>query len=130
MPKLGQRSLISGCAFCFSRKVLPTLKYFETGGIDFFNNKYYVCEIHKDQTIGLKQFREQVKKYKESKMAAKKKNWIADAVKNKGGLHKALHVPEGEKISAKKLAKGAKSKSEKVRKEVSLAKTLKGFKKK
>ncbi len=56
-------------------------------------------------------------------------NWIAGATKNKGALHKALHVQEGKKIPAKKLAKGAKSKSPKIRKEVNLAKTLKGLKK-
>lgn len=61
---------------------------------------------------------------------AAKKNWIAGAVKNKGALHRATGTPEGEKISAKKMAKAAKSKSPKVRKEVALAKTLKGFKKK
>ena len=53
------------------------------------------------------------------------RNWIAGATKNKGALHRALHVPEGEKIPAKKLAQGAKSDSPKIRKEVSLAKTLK-----
>lgn len=63
-------------------------------------------------------------------MAVKKKNWIAKATKNKGALHKALDVPEGKKIPAKKLAKAAKSKSTKVRKEASLAKTLKKIKKK
>lgn len=56
------------------------------------------------------------------------KNWIAGAVKNKGGLHKALGIPAGTKISAKKLNAAAK-KSGKVGKEAQLAKTLKGFKK-
>jgi len=56
---------------------------------------------------------------------AEKKKWIQKALsKGKGNLHKNLHVPEGEKIPAKNLAKGAKSKSPKVRKEVALAKTL------
>lgn len=59
-------------------------------------------------------------------MAAK--NWIAGATKNKGALHRALGVPEGKKIPAAKLAQGAKM-GGKVAKEVSLAKTLKGFKK-
>ncbi len=53
-----------------------------------------------------------------------KKNWIAGATKNKGGLHRALGVPQGTKIPAGKLAKAASSKSPKVRKEASLAKTL------
>lgn len=57
-------------------------------------------------------------------------NWIKKATSNKGGLHRSLGVPSGEKISAKKLAKGAKSKSPKVRKEVALAKTLKKLRKK
>ena len=53
-------------------------------------------------------------------------NWIKKAVgTHKGALHKALGVPQGTTIPAKKLAKGAKSKSPKVRKEVALAKTLK-----
>ena len=58
-----------------------------------------------------------------------KKNWIAGATKNKGALHKALGVPEGEKIPAKKLNAAAK-KGGKIGKEANLAKTLKGFKKK
>lgn len=33
---------------------------------------------------------------------AEKKKWIAEAVQNKGGLHRALKVPAGEKIPAKK----------------------------
>jgi len=57
------------------------------------------------------------------------KNWIADATKNKGGLHKSLGVPKGEKIPAGKLAKAAKS-SGKVGKQARLAETLKGMKKK
>lgn len=60
----------------------------------------------------------------------KKKNWIADAVKNKGGLHRSLGVPSGEKIPAKKMAKAAKSGSPKVKKQVALAKTLSKLRKK
>lgn len=52
-----------------------------------------------------------------------KKNWIADATKNKGALHKNLGVPEGEKIPAKKLNKAAKA-GGKIGKEANLAKTL------
>ena len=52
------------------------------------------------------------------------KNWIAGAVKHKGALHKALGVPEGEKIPAKKMAKAAKSTNPKVAKMANLAKTL------
>ena len=54
-------------------------------------------------------------------------NWVADATRHKGALHKALGVPEGEKIPAKKMAKAAHSDSPKVRKEVGLAKTLASF---
>lgn len=56
--------------------------------------------------------------------------WIQKAVgKGKGNLHKNLGVPQGEKIPAKKMAKAAKSKSPQIRKEVALAKTLKGLRK-
>ena len=58
-----------------------------------------------------------------------KKNWIAGATSNKGALHRALGVPEGEKIPSKKLDAAAK-KGGKIGKEANLAKTLKGFKKK
>jgi len=50
--------------------------------------------------------------------------WIAGAIKKPGALHRALGVPEGKKIPAKKLAKAAKSKSPLMRKRVALAKTL------
>lgn len=51
-------------------------------------------------------------------------NWIAGATKNKGALHRALGVPEGQKIPAKKLAKAAHSDNPKMRKRAALAKTL------
>lgn len=53
--------------------------------------------------------------------------WIQKALpkSSKGKLHKALHVKKDSPIPEKKLAKAAKSKSPKVRKEVALAKTLK-----
>jgi hypothetical protein len=60
---------------------------------------------------------------------AKKKNWIKEATANKGALHRATKTPAGQKISGKKLAKAAKSKSPKVRKEAQLAKTLAGLRK-
>lgn len=54
-------------------------------------------------------------------------NWISKAVgKGKGNLHRNLGIPQGKKISAKQLARGAKM-GGKVAKEVSLARTLKGF---
>lgn len=60
---------------------------------------------------------------------ADKKNWVAGAVKNKGGLHRSLGIPEGKKIPAKTLAKAAKEPG-KVGKQARLAKTLASFKKK
>ena len=58
--------------------------------------------------------------------------WIQKAInpKHKGALNKALHVPEGEKIPAKKMAKAAKSTNPKVAKMANLAKTLGKLKKK
>lgn len=54
-------------------------------------------------------------------------NWIAGATKNKGALHRELHVPEGQKIPAKKLAAAAHSSNPTERKRADLAKTLKGL---
>lgn len=56
------------------------------------------------------------------------KNWIAEATKNKGALHKALGVPAGQKIPAKKLNRAAKAGGT-LGKQANLAKTLRGFKK-
>jgi len=50
--------------------------------------------------------------------------WIQGAIKHPGSLHKALHVPEGEKIPAKKLEKATHSHNPKLAK-ANLAKTLK-----
>jgi hypothetical protein len=61
---------------------------------------------------------------------AEKKNFIQEMHMKKGALRKKLHVKEGEKIPAKKLAKAAKSKSPTLRKEVALAKTLSKLRKK
>lgn len=60
-------------------------------------------------------------------MAAKKKKWIKKETENKGALHRAVGVPENEKIPAAKMAKAAHSKNPKIREEAALAKTLKGF---
>lgn len=54
--------------------------------------------------------------------------WIQGAIKHPGSLRKALHVPEGEKIPAKKLEKAAHSKNPTLAKKANLAKTLKRFK--
>ena len=51
-------------------------------------------------------------------------DWIEGAVKHKGALHKELHVPEGEKIPAKKLDKADHSKNSKEADRARLAKTL------
>lgn len=52
------------------------------------------------------------------------KNWIANAIKNKGALHRALKVPEGQKIPQAKLEKAESSKSPLMRKRAALAETL------
>ena len=39
-----------------------------------------------------------------------KKNWIAGAVKNKGGLHRSLGIPEGKKIPDGSLVLGSPGK--------------------
>jgi len=52
-------------------------------------------------------------------------NWIKGAIKHPGSLHKSLHVPEGEKIPAKKLAKAEHSQDPHIRKQAALAETLK-----
>jgi DNA-binding PadR family transcriptional regulator len=46
----------------------------------------------------------------------------------KGGLHRALHVAEGEKIPAAKLAAAKKSKNEHVRHMANFAATMSHFK--
>jgi hypothetical protein len=56
--------------------------------------------------------------------------WIQRAIKNKGSLHRALGVPEGERIPVKKLSKAAKSKNPLMRKRAVLAETLKKLHKK
>jgi hypothetical protein len=52
-------------------------------------------------------------------------NWIAGAIKHPGALHKSLHVEQGEKIPAAKLAKAAHSKNSKLAARARLAETLK-----
>lgn len=58
--------------------------------------------------------------------------WIQKAIKpsKKGALHRALDVPEGKKIPAKKLKKASNSSSPLMRKRVALAKTLSKINKK
>ena len=52
------------------------------------------------------------------------KKWIQGAIRHPGALHRDLGVPQGERIPAKKLAEGARSKNPTVRKRVALARTL------
>jgi hypothetical protein len=66
------------------------------------------------------------------KMAFKKhpktdNSWIKKAVpaSHKGRLHKALGVPEGEKLPASKLASAANSSNPHMRKMANFAKTMK-----
>ena len=51
-------------------------------------------------------------------------NWIAGAVKNKGGLHRSLGIPEGQKIGAKRIEKATHSSDERTAREARLAETL------
>lgn len=57
-------------------------------------------------------------------------NWIQKAVggKSKGALHRALNVPEGQKIPASKMAQAAKSTNPHMKRMVNLAHTLKSLK--
>lgn len=57
------------------------------------------------------------------------RDWIKGVTTgvHKGGLHRSLGVPEGEKIPAKKIEAATHSSSPKVRKQANLAKTLKGL---
>jgi hypothetical protein len=55
--------------------------------------------------------------------------WIQKAIKHPGALHRELGVPQGKKISAKKMAKAAKSSNPRIRKQANLAKTLRGLRK-
>lgn len=63
-------------------------------------------------------------------MAKGKKNFIQEAIKKPGALHKALHVKKGEKIPEAKLEKAEKSKSPLMRRRANLAETLSHMKKK
>lgn len=53
--------------------------------------------------------------------------WIAGAIKHPGALHRALGVPEGEKIPAGKMAKARNSDNPRVAKMAALAHTLGGM---
>ncbi len=55
--------------------------------------------------------------------------WIQKAINpaNKGDLHKALNVPEDQKIPESKLKKAEHSKNSTLRKRANLDETLRGF---
>ena len=55
------------------------------------------------------------------------KHWIKGAIKRPGALHRALGVPEGQKIPADKMAKARNSKNPRIRREAALAGTLAGM---
>ena len=60
---------------------------------------------------------------------SKHKHWFQDMHMEKGVLHKALHVPEGKKISTAKLEKAEHSRNPTIRKEAHLAETFKKIRK-
>lgn len=60
-------------------------------------------------------------------MSRAKKNWIRGAIKKPGALHRALHVPQGQKIPEEKLERAEHSKSPLMRKRAHLAETLKNL---
>jgi hypothetical protein len=54
-------------------------------------------------------------------------HFIDKAIKHPGALHRALHVPEGEDIPHKKLAKAEHAKNPHIRREADFARELEGF---
>lgn len=56
-----------------------------------------------------------------------KAHWISKAIKHPGALHRALGIPQGEKIPERALAKAAAGGGVNARR-ARLAQTLKGFK--
>ena len=56
-----------------------------------------------------------------------RRKWIAAAIKHPGALHQALHVPQGQRIPAGKLAKAAHSTNPTLERRARLAQTLKGM---
>lgn len=55
------------------------------------------------------------------------KNWIQNAVKHPGALHKELHVKEGHHIPLIKLREALKSKNPKERERAQFAKNMRGL---
>ena len=56
-----------------------------------------------------------------------KEKWIQGVIKHPGALHKALGVPQGQKIPLKKLKKAEHSSNPKIARQAHLAATLKSF---
>ena len=56
-------------------------------------------------------------------------HWIQGAIKRPGALHRALDVPEGQKIPEKKIERAEHSSNERVAREARLAETLKHLRK-
>jgi hypothetical protein len=56
------------------------------------------------------------------------KKWIKGAIKNKGGLHSALGIPQGKDIPPSKISMASKQKG-KIGRMARLAKTLKSLNK-
>jgi hypothetical protein len=56
-------------------------------------------------------------------------HWIQGAIKRPGALHRALDVPEGQKIPEKKIERAEHSSNERLRREANLAMTLKSLRK-
>lgn len=60
-------------------------------------------------------------------MSRAKKMWIQKATKNKGALHRALHIKKGKNIPEAKLERAEHSKNPLMRKRAHLAETLKNL---
>jgi len=50
--------------------------------------------------------------------------WIAEATRNKGGLHRSLGVAEGKRLTAGQIEAATHSSNPKTRRQASLARTL------
>ena len=52
------------------------------------------------------------------------KNWIAGATQNKGGLHRSLHIPQGDTIPVGRIKKATHAENPTLAKRANLALTL------
>ena len=57
------------------------------------------------------------------------RKWIGKAIKHPGGLHRALHIPQGQKIPASKIRAAEHSSNAHVRRMAHMAETLKHLRK-